>query len=63
MVYDAGQHLVIVRLPGAPEFAITPATLRRNDTSATSVNEWTGGSRLHTISQQLMMEEVNKWAG
>eukprot|EP00983_Pelagomonas_calceolata_P004375 142332-Pelagomonas_calceolata.AAC.6 len=30
------------RLPGTPEFALTPATLRRNDTSASSINEWTG---------------------
>jgi hypothetical protein len=31
------------RLPGSEEFALTPATLRRNDTSASSINEWTGG--------------------
>lgn len=30
------------RLPGTPEFALTPATVRRNDTSALSINEWTG---------------------
>lgn len=30
------------RLPDAPEFALHPALVRRNDMSANSVNEWTG---------------------
>jgi hypothetical protein len=34
------------RLPGSPEFALHPATVRRNDTSANSVNEWTGAAPL-----------------
>jgi len=42
VVYDAGARAIIVRLPDAPEFALSPATVRRNDTSAQSVNEWTG---------------------
>lgn len=42
VVYDVGQNAVVVRLPGKPEFALHPATVRRNDTSARSVNEWSG---------------------
>lgn len=36
------QRLIRVQLPGCDAFYLTPATLRRNDTSARSVNEWTG---------------------
>ncbi|MEW5302528.1 MAG: hypothetical protein WDW36_005305 [Sanguina aurantia] len=38
----ATQGLVQVALPGTPRFMLLPALLRRRDTSATSVNEWTG---------------------
>jgi DUF971 family protein len=39
----------LVRLPDAPqrgEFALSPAVVRRNDTSARSINEWTGEKTL-----------------
>lgn len=34
----------MVRLPGSdrPEFLLHPAVVRRNDTSARSIDEWTG---------------------
>eukprot|EP00887_Chlorella_sp_A99_P003029 scaffold9.g3029.t1 len=47
--YDAELHALAVRLPGQPgsaeeeeEFYLHPATVRRNDTSAISIDEWTG---------------------
>lgn len=43
--YDAALRALIVRLPNAPngeEFMLHCAMVRRNDTSAASVNEWTG---------------------
>ena len=46
--YDAGRRAFLVRLPAEAgqgarvEFALSPAVVRRNDTSARSVNEWTG---------------------
>eukprot|EP00199_Chlamydomonas_sp_CCMP681_P000417 CAMPEP_0119105222 /NCGR_PEP_ID=MMETSP1180-20130426/3250_1 /TAXON_ID=3052 ORGANISM="Chlamydomonas cf sp, Strain CCMP681" /NCGR_SAMPLE_ID=MMETSP1180 /ASSEMBLY_ACC=CAM_ASM_000741 /LENGTH=483 /DNA_ID=CAMNT_0007090229 /DNA_START=178 /DNA_END=1629 /DNA_ORIENTATION=- len=42
VVHDTSQNLILVRLPGTPQFALQPAVLRRHDTSALSVNEWTG---------------------
>lgn len=43
--YEEGQGAVAVQLAdGSAEFLLSPATLRRNDTSATSVNEWTGAA-------------------
>lgn len=46
--YDAERRAFLVRLPAEAgqgargEFALSPAVVRRNDTSARSVNEWTG---------------------
>lgn len=42
--YDESLRAFAVRLPGSdrPEFYLHPAVVRRNDTSARSVNEWTG---------------------
>ncbi|GFH10841.1 uncharacterized protein HaLaN_06233 [Haematococcus lacustris] len=46
LVHDAASGLLRVRLPGSPAFSLRPAVLRRNDTSATSINEWTGARML-----------------
>ena len=32
----------MVALPGEPEFLLPPGVVRANDTSATSIDEWTG---------------------
>ena len=43
--WDAELGVVVVRLPGdgpEGEFCLDAATVRRNDTSAASINEWTG---------------------
>ncbi|PSC74969.1 fe-S cluster assembly factor chloroplastic [Micractinium conductrix] len=41
--YDAELGAFVVKLPnGEEEFLLDPATVRRNDTSAKSINEWTG---------------------
>lgn len=38
------QDLVVLQLPGEVEFLLTPVVVRENDTSATSIDEWTGDS-------------------
>ncbi|KAG2424559.1 hypothetical protein HXX76_014439 [Chlamydomonas incerta] len=40
--YDQEQDAVVVSLPGEPEFLLPPGVVRANDTSATSIDEWTG---------------------
>lgn len=41
--YDEELGAFVVKLPnGEEEFLLDPATVRRNDTSAKSINEWTG---------------------
>ena len=47
--WDAEIKALVVRLPGdgpAEEFALNAALVRRNDTSAASINEWTGEKML-----------------
>ena len=39
--YDADRHAIVVDLEGY-NFLLDPANVRRNDTSAASINEWTG---------------------
>eukprot|EP00850_Spirogloea_muscicola_P021917 SM000268S09733 [mRNA] locus=s268:108051:111110:+ [translate_table: standard] len=47
VVYDAGHRALRVRIPGSSEeFLLHPATVRRNDRSAQSIDEWTGEQRL-----------------
>eukprot|EP00898_Chlorokybus_atmophyticus_P006143 jgi/Chlat1/652/Chrsp103S01053 len=42
VVYDADRKAIVVRLPGSQDtFALHPATVRRNDRSAQSVDEYT----------------------
>ncbi|KAF5843236.1 P-loop containing nucleoside triphosphate hydrolase protein [Dunaliella salina] len=61
VAYDQGQHVIMVRLPGTPEFALTPATVRRNDTSASSINEWTGARTINPadIPEDVTPESIN----
>ena len=46
--YDAADKVFVCRLPDSsrPEFYLHPAMVRRNDTSAKSINEWTGEKTL-----------------
>ncbi|CAK0786755.1 hypothetical protein CVIRNUC_009969 [Coccomyxa viridis] len=46
--YDAADKVFVCRLPDSsrPEFYLHPAVVRRNDTSAKSINEWTGEKTL-----------------
>jgi len=47
--YDSEIKALVVRLPGdgpEQEFALDPALVRRSDTSAASINEWTGENML-----------------
>ncbi len=44
MRWDRALRALVCRPPGATEdFLLAPAIVRRNDTSAASINEWTGG--------------------
>lgn len=46
--FDKEIGAVVVKLPGEAEeeFLLSPALVRRNDTSAASINEWTGEKML-----------------
>ena len=46
--YDAADKVFVCWLPDSsrPEFNLHPAVVRRNDTSARSINEWTGEKTL-----------------
>ncbi|GAB4816276.1 hypothetical protein N2152v2_003322 [Parachlorella kessleri] len=45
--YDKELHALAVRMPSTQEeFLLDPATVRRHDTSAASINEWTGEKML-----------------
>ncbi|KAL6756009.1 P-loop containing nucleoside triphosphate hydrolase protein [Haematococcus lacustris] len=61
LVYDAASGLLRVRLPGSPAFSLRPAVLRRNDTSATSINEWTGARMLRDtdVPDDLAPQSIN----
>ena len=49
VTYDEARKTINVRLPGTDAFCLHPATVRRNDTSAKSINEWTGRGRLQGV--------------
>ena len=40
--FDEGRQVLILRKSDGLEIALHPAFVRRNDTSAASINEWTG---------------------
>lgn len=40
--YDEEENAIAITLMDGEEFLLPPALVRRNDTSASSVNEWTG---------------------
>lgn len=47
VAYDKTIHAIRVKVPGSDEeFFLHPATVRRNDRSAQSVDEWTGEQKL-----------------
>jgi len=48
VVYDSTRKVLVVRPPDAPDqvYYLHPATVRRNDQSAASVDEWTGEQKL-----------------
>lgn len=48
--YDKELGVLVVRLPnGEQDFLLDPATVRRNDQSASSINEWTGERTLRCV--------------
>lgn len=57
--YDAERHAIVVDLEGY-NFLLDPATVRRNDTSAASINEWTGErlSRSAGISDDIRPDTI-----
>eukprot|EP00803_Ostreobium_quekettii_P011349 evm.model.scf_945.1 EVM.evm.TU.scf_945.1 scf_945:1635-5006(-) len=61
--YDKDLKAFVVRLPGDidKEFLLDPAVVRRNDTSASSINEWTGEKTLRDsdIPDDIAPESVN----
>ncbi|GIL85260.1 hypothetical protein Vretimale_10767 [Volvox reticuliferus] len=57
--YDQQQDLVSVQLPGEPEFLLPPAVVRENDTSATSVDEWTGQRKREEVPQDARPAAIN----
>lgn len=40
--FDEHQDAIVVAVPGSEELLLQPAAVRRNDTSAASIDEWTG---------------------
>ncbi|GLI60500.1 hypothetical protein VaNZ11_002663 [Volvox africanus] len=57
--YDQQQDLVSVQLPGEPEFLLPPVVVRENDTSATSVDEWTGQRKREEVPQDARPAAIN----
>lgn len=61
VVYDKNIRAFRVKVPGtSEEFLLHPATVRRNDSSAQSIDEWTGERRLKPsdISENIEPESV-----
>eukprot|EP00899_Mesostigma_viride_P008056 jgi/Mesvir1/17251/Mv07662-RA.1 len=47
VAYDEYRNVIVLKVPGAnEEILLHPATVRRNDQSAASIDEWTGEQRL-----------------
>lgn len=61
VTYDADRRAVRVSLPGQDTFYLQPALLRRNDTSASSVDEWTGRRKVNdeAIPEELQPISIN----
>lgn len=57
--YDAERHALVVDLEGR-NFLLDPAHVRRNDTSAASINEWTGEklNRSENISDDIEPDTI-----
>lgn len=57
--YDADRHAIVVDLEGY-NFLLDPANVRRNDTSAASIDEWTGErlSRSNGISDDIKPDTI-----
>ena len=57
--YDTERHAIVVDLEGY-NFLLDPATVRRNDTSAASINEWTGErlSRSDNIADDIRPDTI-----
>ncbi|KAL0035528.1 hypothetical protein WJX77_010743 [Trebouxia sp. C0004] len=57
--YDAERHALVVDLEGR-NFLLDPAHVRRNDTSAASINEWTGEklNRSDNISDDIQPDTI-----
>lgn len=61
VTYDSSLRAVRVALPGSPPFFLNPALVRRNDTSATSIDEWTGRRKIRDedISDDVTPQSIN----
>ncbi|GLC43445.1 hypothetical protein PLESTB_001558000 [Pleodorina starrii] len=57
--YDQQQDLVAVQLPGEEEFLLPPVVVRENDTSATSIDEWTGQRKRDEVPQDARPTAIN----
>ena len=57
--YDAERYALVVDLEGR-NFLLDPAHVRRNDTSAASINEWTGEklNKSDTISDDIQPDTI-----
>lgn len=57
--YDAERHALVIDLEGR-NFLLDPAHVRRNDTSAASINEWTGEklNRSDNISDDIQPDTI-----
>ncbi|CAI9779924.1 unnamed protein product [Fraxinus pennsylvanica] len=61
VTYDKGMKAIRVKVPDSDEeFYLHPATVRRNDRSAQSVDEWTGEQKLQyaDVSEDIEPEEI-----
>ncbi|CAI6012553.1 unnamed protein product [Closterium sp. NIES-65] len=61
VLYDEALRALRVKLPGSDEeFFLHPATVRRNDRSAQSIDEWTGEQKLQysDVSDDIIPESV-----
>ncbi|EFJ40792.1 hypothetical protein VOLCADRAFT_107985 [Volvox carteri f. nagariensis] len=57
--YDPQKDVISVQLPGETEFLLPPVVVRENDTSATSIDEWTGQRKRDEVPQDARPAAIN----
>ncbi|GFR48232.1 hypothetical protein Agub_g10094 [Astrephomene gubernaculifera] len=57
--FDQQEDAVVVMLPGQQEFLLSPEVVRANDTSATTVDEWTGQRKAQEFPPDARPASIN----